>query len=152
MNSIIKSRRLELGLQLKDVADYVGVSPTTVSRWEKGDISSIKDKYIIKLSTILRTTPNSIVNNDSDDLNFDYSMDDLVDICKSSLTLPELEIISKGFGNWSDDDKLVLRNLIARFIYIGKHPLDFQKIVAFTYPDLNDLLPKKSILLSEQND
>ena len=37
----IKSRRLDLGLTLEKVAQAVGVSAATISRWERGEISSL---------------------------------------------------------------------------------------------------------------
>lgn len=38
IKEIIKNRRIELGLTLKEVATAVGVSEGTVSRWESGNI------------------------------------------------------------------------------------------------------------------
>lgn len=39
---IIKERRLELRLTMKEVADHVGVSEATVSRWEKWKIANMR--------------------------------------------------------------------------------------------------------------
>lgn len=49
----IKKRRLELGLTLEDVSSYIGVSISTVSRWEKDIIDNMKTDKIQKLSEIL---------------------------------------------------------------------------------------------------
>ena len=38
MKDFIKQRRVKLGLTQKEVADYVGVSEATLSRWESGEI------------------------------------------------------------------------------------------------------------------
>lgn len=38
IKKIIKNRREELGLTIKQIADAVGVSEGTVSRWESGNI------------------------------------------------------------------------------------------------------------------
>lgn len=53
----IKNRRLSLELSLQQVADYVGVTRTTVMRWEKGIIENMKRDKIQKLSEILLVTP-----------------------------------------------------------------------------------------------
>lgn len=53
VNELMRSRRQELGKTQKDVADAVGVSEATVSRWESGDIKNISRKNIAKLSTVL---------------------------------------------------------------------------------------------------
>lgn len=38
----LKSRRLELGMTLEDVGDYVGVGKSTVRKWENGMIDNMK--------------------------------------------------------------------------------------------------------------
>ena len=42
IKDILKNRRLELGLTLEDVAKAVGVSVSTISRWESGDIENMR--------------------------------------------------------------------------------------------------------------
>jgi transcriptional regulator with XRE-family HTH domain len=42
---------------MKEVAEYVGVSEGTVSRWESGDISNMKRDKIYKLAKILKISP-----------------------------------------------------------------------------------------------
>lgn len=56
-NEIIKAKRLELRLTLREVADAVGVSEGTVSRWESGDIANMKRDKIAKLAEVLRISP-----------------------------------------------------------------------------------------------
>ncbi len=56
-SNIIKDRRIELGLTMKDVADYVGVSEGTVSRWESGNIANMKRSRIYKLAEALKISP-----------------------------------------------------------------------------------------------
>ena len=60
-NDIIKTRRLELGLTLREVADAVGVSEGTVSRWESGDIANMRRDKISKLAVVLRIDPSIIM-------------------------------------------------------------------------------------------
>ena len=50
IKKMIKDRRLELHLTLKDVATAVGVSEGTVSRWEAGNISNMKRNRISALA------------------------------------------------------------------------------------------------------
>ncbi len=57
INELIKSRRLELHLTLKQVADAAGVSEATVSRWESGSIGNMRRDRIVALSNILRLSP-----------------------------------------------------------------------------------------------
>ena len=61
MKNIIKDRRLELGLTMKEVADAVGVTEATVSRWESGDIANMKRSRIINLAKALKLSPLDIL-------------------------------------------------------------------------------------------
>ena len=53
-NQFLKDRRLELGLTQAEIARFVGVSEATVSRWESGDIASMRQNRIAALAEILR--------------------------------------------------------------------------------------------------
>lgn len=53
----IKKRRLELGKTLDEVAQVIGVSKTTVQRWESGNIQNLRRDKIAKLALALNTTP-----------------------------------------------------------------------------------------------
>lgn len=57
---ILKSKRKELNLSQKEVADYVGVSEATVSRWESGNIANMGRDKIALLSKILKISPSVI--------------------------------------------------------------------------------------------
>lgn len=57
----LKGRRQELGLTLKDIAEKVGVSEGTVSRWESGDIANMRRDKIVKLADALQISPSVIM-------------------------------------------------------------------------------------------
>lgn len=57
MQDIIKKRRLELELTLKDIAKALGVSEATVSRYESGEIQNMGIDKIESLSSVLRCSP-----------------------------------------------------------------------------------------------
>ncbi|MBS1347931.1 MAG: helix-turn-helix transcriptional regulator [Firmicutes bacterium] len=57
----IKARRKELGLTLEDVGQIVGVSKTTIQRWESGEIKNQRRDKIIKLAQALQTTPTNLM-------------------------------------------------------------------------------------------
>lgn len=65
----IKARRLELGLTLEQVGDYVGVSKSTVRKWESGYISNMRRDKIAKLAEVLQLSPLDIAI-DEDSNNF----------------------------------------------------------------------------------
>lgn len=57
MGEKIYMLRRKLGLTLEEVGNSVGVGKSTVRKWEKGDIASIRSSKIIKLADVLQTTP-----------------------------------------------------------------------------------------------
>lgn len=68
VGKLIYDRRTELGITQKEVADFVGVSEATVSRWESGHIDNMRRDRIAALSKILRMSPLAIMGIDDTDL------------------------------------------------------------------------------------
>lgn len=58
----IKTRREQLDLTQQQVADYVGVSKSAVSRWESGDVANMGIDKLSKLSEVLSVSPLDIIN------------------------------------------------------------------------------------------
>lgn len=56
-SDVIKMRRKEMGLTMKEVASAVGVSEGTVSRWESGDIKNMRRDKIAALARVLDVPP-----------------------------------------------------------------------------------------------
>ena len=56
-NELIKMRRLELNMTMKELAQKVGVSEGTISRWESGDIENMKRDKIAALARALEVPP-----------------------------------------------------------------------------------------------
>lgn len=63
---IIKNRRAQLDLTLRDVAEAVGISHTTLKKWEDGDIKSLKASYITNLAKILNLRPGYLMGWEDD--------------------------------------------------------------------------------------
>lgn len=61
-NEIIRLRRQELGLTMKELADRVGVSEATVSRWESGDIKNMRRDRIAAIALALDLPPAVLMN------------------------------------------------------------------------------------------
>lgn len=57
IGQLITEKRKEKGMTLEDVGKAVGVSKTTVSRWESGDIHKMKRDKIAALSKTLGIDP-----------------------------------------------------------------------------------------------
>ena len=50
VGEIIKNRRQELGLSYRQLGRLLGVSPSTISKWEKGKVSTLREQNIEGLS------------------------------------------------------------------------------------------------------
>lgn len=72
VQDIIKHRRTELGLTLKDVAKALGVSEGTVSRYETGDIQNMGIDKIQSLSKVLQCSPGYLMG--WEDIYEDFSL------------------------------------------------------------------------------
>lgn len=60
----LKGRRIQLGLTLEEVGNYVGVGKSTVRKWENGDINNMGRGYIGRLAEILQISPLHIIKDD----------------------------------------------------------------------------------------
>lgn len=72
MSKRIYSQRKKLNLTMEELAQKVGVSKSTVNKWEKGYIQNIKGSTIHKLSNVLGCSPAWLMGFDDalpDDLN-----------------------------------------------------------------------------------
>lgn len=83
----INERRKQLNLTLKEIADYVGVSEATVSRWESGNIANMRRDRIAALAQILKVSPIDIMGVTDDD-NYDDSI--------KSVQIPVLGCVKAG--------------------------------------------------------
>ena len=61
---IIHDRRKQLGLTLEEVGKAVGVSKSTVKKWEDGFISNMKRDKIALLAKVLDINPVTLVSED----------------------------------------------------------------------------------------
>ena len=97
----IQVRRRELNLTLEQIGNYVGVSKSTVKKWESGNIKNMRRDKIVLLSQILRVSPLDIL-----DLgNFHFSTTEEVELSSETVKkietdigcpLPEFSLIYKS--------------------------------------------------------
>lgn len=64
IGKMINQRRTELGLTLEDVGKVVGVSKSTVKKWEDGFISNMKRDKIALLAKVLQLNPVAFITGD----------------------------------------------------------------------------------------
>lgn len=66
IKDLIKNKRLELGLTMKELGEAVGVSEATISRYESGHIANMKRTTIIALSKVLGIPTARFIDYDND--------------------------------------------------------------------------------------
>lgn len=69
LGTIIRNRRLELGLTLEKVGEAVGVGKSTVRKWESGQIKDMRRDKISALSKVLRISPVVFIFDDESEYN-----------------------------------------------------------------------------------
>ena len=102
----LKERRKELGLTMLEVANKIGVSEATVSRWESGDIANMRRDKIVSLANALQVHPSFIMGED------EQSYPDIPlpapNITKNYTTFPVIGEVAAGYDypaleDWEGD-------------------------------------------------
>lgn len=102
VGKLIYDRRTELGITQKEVADFVGVSEATVSRWESGHIDNMRRDRIAALSKILRMSPLAIMGIDDTDLS--TRLPDMVPIDARTFRVPIVGRVAAGRPIVADEE------------------------------------------------
>ncbi len=95
----IYKRRKELNLTLEEIARVIGVSKSTVKKWEAGYIKNMRRDKIVKLATALNVSPIEILNIDSSPQSSELQ----ASILNDNLTKKLDDLLSKAFGEKTED-------------------------------------------------
>ena len=63
----IKDRRKQIGMSAETLAEKIGVSPTTIYRYEKGDIEKVDSTKLMPIAAALGVTPGYLMGWESYD-------------------------------------------------------------------------------------
>lgn len=132
MDSRLYDRRKELGLTLEEVGKLVGVSKSTVKKWETGFIENMKRDKIALLAKALKVSPLYIMGVDAD---------------PSLANDPEYInfYIDSNLSNSKSEDATIS----VKSTYESKENIRFIKKYYETLSQLNDLNKKKAIDYTE---
>ncbi|PHI13613.1 helix-turn-helix domain-containing protein [Fusobacterium polymorphum] len=102
----LRTKRLENNLSLQEVADKLGISKVTVSRYETLDITNIPSDKIEGMAELYNTTPaylmgwgDTLINNDSSN-----NLDE------------ELKIVARDYEDLSDEKKKLFNSMMKNFM------------------------------------
>ena len=115
VKDILKNRREELGLTMKEVAEKVGVSEGTISRWESGEISNMKRDKIVALANALQISPAVIMGWEIDEPKAYYLNDETAQIAQEVFDDPDLRILFDASRNARPEDIRLAAEMLRRF-------------------------------------
>lgn len=105
----LKERRKELGLTMLEVAQKIGVSEATVSRWESGDIANMRRDKIVSLASALQVSPSFIMGWEDQNEKYPNNLNlPEPTITENYTTFPVIGEVAAGFEhqaleNWEGD-------------------------------------------------
>jgi len=100
LKDIIRNRRIELGLTMKQVADAVGVSEGTISKWESGNIGSMRLDKGLAISRVLSIDPRTLMGQSKEE--FEAELDERPD----SVWVPVIGRVAAGFRKIMNEEIL----------------------------------------------
>lgn len=110
----LKQRRLELGLTLEQVGDIVGVSKSTVRKWETGLIANMRRDRIALYAEALKVSPAFIIGVEEDPEAQREEMD-LIELREEMRRKPGLRILFSLTKNASNEDIEAVAKLMEHF-------------------------------------
>ena len=91
----IRARRKHLGISAETLASIIGVSPTTVYRYENGDIEKVDSTKLEPIAVALRTTPAYLMGWEKEES--DERLKSIGDDITTPFRSKEWRAISEGF-------------------------------------------------------
>lgn len=130
ISNIMKQKRLERGLTLKQIADKIGVTEATVQRWESGNIKSLRQGRISQLAEILHTTPAVLMGWEEDNI---VILDDY-----KYYEVPRYDSIAAGFGVIADSQPIGTDLLPFKSLYDASETMTIKVTGDSMYPKIED--------------
>ena len=95
VNELISNKRKELGLTLEEVANKVGVSKSTVKKWESGYIKNMRRDNMALLADALHISPMDLLNDNSsvNDTTGYYTDPETAELAEKLRTDPDMKIL-----------------------------------------------------------
>ena len=101
LNEKIRKRRIELGLTMPELAERAGITRQTLSKWEKGDTTTMRVDNFFNLCSALLLTPNDLYEIDSDRSGLETKIVNLVSSLSFDDKVSVYEYITKTLKNGS---------------------------------------------------
>lgn len=142
IGDLIHNQRKALHLTLEEVGKAVGVSKSTVKKWETGYISNMKRDKIALLANILQIDPTELINDnigaDNNELREPSNIGGVISQGGSIYSIPVFETVSAGFGAYASNE------IIDYIPVLINNPYDVKSTIAIKvkgdsmYPKIED--------------
>ena len=109
---IIHNRRIELGLTLEKVGNFVGVSKSTVKKWESGFISNMGRDKIAELAKCLHLNPITLITGE---------MSPKVDSTSRAVRIPVFAAVPAGIPLDAIEDVIDFEEIPSEMAKQGEH-------------------------------
>lgn len=116
VGELLRKRREELSLTQRQIANEVGVTESTVSRWESGDIDNMRRDKIARLANALKVSPLLIMGIENSE-----------QYCRP-INREELELLD-DYRDVGVDDRNMIRGILRRFKLSGQLVVGSQGVV-----------------------
>lgn len=105
IGQVIATRRKELGLTLEQVGDYVGVSKSTVKKWETGYIANMRRDKIALLARALKMQPTEFLAEETENSE-EYEPSNISAIIPGDniYKIPVFASVSAGLGAYAEEN------------------------------------------------
>lgn len=117
VKDIIKEKRLEHNLTMKELAQKVGVSEGTISRWESGEIANMRRGAMVALSKVLGIPPAVLMGWDKEDVEREKKNDAI-----PVLDDPDIRILARNSQVTKDPEKrAMLKRVLKTMLEDAEH-------------------------------
>lgn len=113
IRDVIRNRRIELGLTMKEVSEMVGVSEATISRWESGDIANMRRNKISALANALQMPPAVIMGWEEPPTH--YVNPDTAKVAQEIFDNPDMRILFDAARDSKPEDIRRAADILQRF-------------------------------------
>lgn len=114
IKEILRSRREELHLSMKQLADMVGVSEGTISRWASGNIANMRRDNIAALAKALKISPAVIMEWDEEPSESYYIDKEARDYAEFLYENPEYRVLFDASRKIKAEDIEFVRQMMDR--------------------------------------
>lgn len=114
VKDILKNQREKLGYTMKELAQKVGVSEGTISRWESGEIANMKRDKIVALAHALELSPAVVMGWEAPENQPYYLSDEAREYAQFLFDNPEYKVLFDASRSVKKEDIEFVKQMIDR--------------------------------------